>query len=789
MLKYYFKFALRNFTSNKVIFGGSLLTLCLGALCISLLFSYVYNELTMDDSLQHKDDIYVASIKQTPQSHPDVFDLKSYLKFDFTAHPELTSLSAVQRLPADYIKFSYDQKTFSVDGLGVDSTFLSIFDFPLLRGNHKTALHEPKNVLLTEKLAHKLFGNEDPMGKQIDVQQFEKEKFTVTGILKNPPANSSVQFDFLLTTYRQGSGRMGGTFILAGPDFEKEKFDQKIAQLTEGNERYKESEVKMIPFKEIYFNKGAIKDRGLFSSYGDQKSLQTILIIMLVILIISALNFSNLQIIYANKGVKANAIKRINGAGNRHISKQKIIEIVGLVLVVAVVNTVLYQLLLPKFNNLTQVFLDPPLGLVLLINVLVLVTIALFGMIYPLLVTARIPLIKGLSNQSFMASQLKGRRAIIVLQYTLTFILLISSIMVVKQLNMMLHKNMGFDTERIVSTQLIGQLPWEEREQAKNNYEVVKNRLTEDPAIVSFTQGYTPLEAMGMDWKVTEGDHKYDTQNSIFINLEYDKVLGLEMVEGRFFERGRDSSRAQQVIINEAAKKYWNITDISANTFWNKSWSGGDYGGGSYEIIGVVKDFNYEHLSSTPKPLIMLYFENMEDRFIVKFENGAEKTGLATVEALFKEQNPNEVFSYTFLKDEVAALYQKEKQLSINYVLFTLIALIISAIGLFTIALYDTQRRVKEIAVRKVNGATVKEVLIMLNKSIVKWIVVAFLIASPIAYLIMQKWLENFAYKAGMSWWIFAAAGGFTLVIALMTVSWRSYKAAMANPVESLRSE
>lgn len=789
MLKHYIKFAFRNFRSNKIIFGGSILTLCLGALCISLLFSYVYNELTMDDSLKNKDKIYVTVLKRTPQSIPSAFDIKTFFRFDYSKHPELESLSSVQRLPEEYIKFTYKKNTFAVNGLGADSTFLDVFDFPLLRGNKITALKVKNNILLTEKLAKKIFGNEDPMGKLISVQTFQKSDYTVTGILKNPTANSSLHFDFVMATYGTGSGRIGGDFILAGADFDKRKFEEKIAHIGDIRDDFKGSEISLIPLNEIYFNKGSFEDYATFSKYGDKKSLNTLFIIMLVILIISALNFSNLQIIHANKGVKSSAIKRINGAGNSHITKQKIVEIMGLVIIVALLNTIVYQLLLPKFNSLTQVFLDPPLKMVLLLNLGVLACIALLGMIYPLLVTIHVPLIKSLKNQSVLVGQLKGRRTIIIVQYTLTFILLISSVVVAKQLQLMLNKDMGFETDNIVSTQIIGQQSWDNRKDAINKYEYIKNSLASNPNIASFTQGNSPLDVYPMDWKVTEGEHKYDSQNSLFVNLDYDKVMGLEVVEGRFFEKDRDTSRSHKVVINEAAKKYWNITDIHQNTFWNKVWSEGYNAGGSYEIIGVVKDFNYEHLSSVPKPLIMQFFEDMDDQFIIKFEKGAEKAGLETVEALFKDQNPNEVFSYSFLKDDVTALYQKEKQLSVNYVLFTLIALIISAIGLFTIALYDTQRRVKEIAVRKVNGAKVREILLMLNKSIVKWIAVAFIIASPIAYIVMQKWLEGFAYKASISWWIFASAGAFTLIIALLTVSWRSYKAATANPVKSLRAE
>lgn len=203
----------------------------------------------------------------------------------------------------------------------------------------------------------------------------------------------------------------------------------------------------------------------------------------------------------------------------------------------------------------------------------------------------------------------------------------------------------------------------------------------------------------------------------------------------------------------------------------------------------MVKDFNYEHLSAKPKPLIMVYFEDPKAEYFIKFHKNKTQEGIQQIEALFKEVNPNQLFKYTFLSDEIATLYQKEKRLSTIYIIFTIIALLISAIGLFTIALYDTQKRIKEIGIRKVNGATTKEIMFILNKDFIKWVIIAFVIASPIAYYAMNNWLENFAYKTPLSLWVFALACVFTLIIALLTVSWQTYKAATQNPVKSLKDE
>ena len=532
---------------------------------------------------------------------------------------------------------------------------------------------------------------------------------------------------------------------------------------------------------------------------------------MLVILIISALNFSNLQIINTNTALKQLAISTVNGAKKQQLLSQKFFEIVLLLVLSVFLITLGYQLVLPIFNAFTQVEIAPPLSKVLLINTAVLSVLISLAFIYPSIIIIRRPLIKSLKPQSFLGTQLVGRKTIAVLQYALTFILLISSIIVVKQLDMMLHQDLGFRNNNIISTKLFSRLPFplqngrdfnnykeeqhiikakmaayeSKKAKKKSNYQYVKNELASSSAIVNFAQGYSPLKPFETPWKHKNSENEYSSENLLSINFNYEKVFDLEIIEGRFFDFEIDKSRGKQLVINEAAKKFWNITDISQSFLLNKYWDETD----GYEIIGMVKDFNYEHLSAKPKPLLMTFWDDIDENFIIQFQEGQIQEGLQLVEALFNKVNPNQVFKYTFLSDEIEALYQKEKRLSTIYIVFTIIALLISAIGLFTIALYDTQRRVKEIGIRKVNGATIKEIMYMLNKDFIKWVAIAFVIACPIAYYAMSKWLENFAYKTTLSWWVFALAGVFTLVIALLTVSWQTYRAATSNPVEALRDE
>lgn len=329
-------------------------------------------------------------------------------------------------------------------------------------------------------------------------------------------------------------------------------------------------------------------------------------------------------------------------------------------------------------------------------------------------------------------------------------------------------------------------------EKAESNFQYINNALANQSFIKNFSQGLSPISPFEMPWKTNTIENEYSTQNSLVVTPEYLNLFGLKVVEGRFFEKGRDKSRGNQVIINQAAKKFWNIDDITTTRILNKYWSMSMFDGESdagYQIIGVVKDFNSEHLSVSPQPIVMLYFDDMDADFFIELEPGSEQAGITFIQDLLKKLNPGEPVHYTFFSDEIEALYQKEKRLSEIYILFTVVAFLISATGLFAIALYDTRKRTKEIGIRKVNGAKISEILILLNRDFVKWVAIAFVIATPIAWYAMHKWLENFAYKTELSWWIFALAGLLALGVALVTVSWQSWRAAARNPVEALRYE
>jgi putative ABC transport system permease protein len=738
----------------------------------------------------------MLTIQQSPESEIGIIDAKEFFGFDYKEYPGIENIATVKKYKKGEMQFQYDETILSPEGIVADSTLFEIFDFKLKSGNIKTVLHEPDAIVISEKLANQLFGNEEPLGKMVKVNSRNEMFYTVKAITETTPSNSSITFDFIIPSHSGGYNRSGGNFIMVNSNFNKTDFVNKIKDLGHKHEQFTDSHMDVIALNDVYFNESGNNFKGIFSKFGNTKNIRILFAIILVVFIITMLNFSNLQIININSSIKNVGINKISGARITQILFQKVTELFVLIFFSALLVSATFIIVLPYFNRLVGVELSPDFGQVFLLSLITLVLLITSAMIYPVIVINRISATNSLKNQILPGNRLAGRNIVATAQFTLSLILLIASIVVVKQLNLMLNQDLGFSSGNIIRAQLVHKTVFKETQEERmtekqkqlENYEYVKNELTAQSFINNYSQGQSPLNPFTMPWKVNDGVKDYTTVNGLSVTPEYLKLFELTITEGRFFERERDKSRGNQVVINEAAKKFWNIEDISQSKILNKYWSIRDNKDG-FEIIGVIKDFNSEHLSVKPQPLVMVYFDDIEAEFFIQFEEGASQQGIQFVQNLFNKVNTGESFSYTFLSDDIEAMYQKEKRLSEIYILFTIIAFAISSIGLFAISLYDTRRRTKEIGIRKVNGATVSEILTMLNKDFVKWVTIAFVIATPIAYYAMHKWLENFAYKTELSWWIFALAGLLALGIALLTVSWQSWRAATRNPVEALRYE
>jgi putative ABC transport system permease protein len=794
MIRYYIKYAFRNFSSKLSVSLGSLLTIVLGTVCISLLFTYVYNELTMDKFHSRSGDIYITVNRSNEGGEWRPLEADAFFKFDYRNYPELEGLTSIKKYGGGDLRIRYNNLTYFPEGIVTDSAFFKIFDFSLIRGHQERLLKDPDGILITEKFARQLFGENDPIGKSVKVILREEIEYTVKGILENPPSNSSINFDFILPDHSDPNvfSRMGVNFILAEENFNPIAFTEKIKHIGDSHPQFKNSETGIFPFDDFYFLKEILqKKQAGIDKTGDMQNIYILAVMMGIVLIISILNFSNLQVIGTNSFIKQSTITTIYGAEERHLILQKVVEVMLLSIIALVIATGIYHLILPGFNRLVEVDLAPSLSQNFLINLGVILIISLLALIYPVIIFFRLSLSHSLKYQALGEGLILGKRAVVIVQYTLAFVLLMAATVVTRQLHLMLDKDLGFNSSNVIRTKLIYELPMaknredaeKKRYELQQNLQYIRNQLANRTEILNFAQGRSVLDEYQMDWKPESADQQFASVNLQLVTPGYEKVHDFQLTEGRFFERHRDFSRSSKVVINEAARRLWQIDDINKADLSSSSWGGG------FEIIGVVKDFNYQHLSLKPEPIVMVYFEDASSDFLIRYQEGKLEDLLSYLKQLYYKLNPDQAFKYSLLEDEIQALYKKEKQQSTIYIIFTVVALFVSATGLFAVALYDTQKRVKEIGIRKVNGATIKEIIVLLNGDFLRWVLLSFVIACPVTYYLMDKWLENFAYKTTLEWWMFALAGVITICVALVTVSGLSYRAAITNPVHVLKDE
>ncbi|MFI2742478.1 ABC transporter permease [Zhouia sp. PK063] len=809
MLTHYIKLSLKNFYKNKVVFIGSLFTLCLGGLCCAIVFSYVLNEITIDSkALKDKANTYIF-VQEGVRQH----DFGFYQFDNKNKYPEIEAYCYVGKINRGEIKLRSRNNIYNPQGLWVDSTFFKIFDYKLLRGNKQTILENPQNIILTESYAKKLFGNESAVGKHIILENYYKRNFTVSGIVENPTSNSSLQFDFIVgkspMTYYLGAGyvllyKNVNTFLfkekikdLLRVELKKLRKEYEINKPKTGND----GDVSIISIDQLYFKKIPIQTNTFFSRQGNLKTIYTLCIIIIVSLIISLLNLINLQIVNTNKQIKNFVVHRLNGATSKNLFSQRLTEFCMYAILSVAIIACVFPEILEMFNTHMNLKLNLSTFQMLCVISLMVFILLFISFIYPFIIAIKRSKIKSLKEKNFFGGELIGRKKIIILQYTLAFILLISSIIVIKQLYTLLHTSLGYEYKNTISVEFKLPASLEPNEHQYNNLSTsiedeiayskkmfafenyVDHELRKSPYILEVTKGQSFLDIHEALFSLKEKNKGTQLVNAVNVDKTALKVYNFKLLEGHFFEASAEFKKEENIVINEAAMKYFNFKNIAdAHIYQNLN-----NREANLTVIGVIKDFNYQKLSVKPKPLI-LFNHGGKYRFI-KFKEGKIKEGLAYVKKVFKENNPDEVFKYTILSNEIAQQYNEEKKLSTVYTSFTILTLFISAMGLFTIALYDTQRRKKEIGIRKVNGANTNEIIKMFNADFLKSVIVAFLIACPIAYSVMYYWLQNFAYKTILSWWLFVFTGLIVFVIAILTVSWQSYVAATVNPSKVLKDE
>jgi putative ABC transport system permease protein len=461
MLRYFIKLAIRKFQSNRVVFTGSIITVSIGALCISLLFSYVYNELTMDGFHKHEKEIYMIVCQASPKSRYDPIEASLFFKFNYKDYPELENLVSLKKYPKGDLKVSYGESVFSPEVLIADSTFFSVFDFNLLTGNKKTILSHPGNALITEDYALKVFGDKNPIGQEIKVTASDIKTYTINGIIERLPSNSSITFDLILPNQFNTYDRMGADFLLVNKKFNKEAFVRKIENIGHSHPQFTESKLGVVAFNDIYFNKSLNNPNySIFTHFGDKKNIYVLLVIMIIIMTITVLNFTGLQVIMINANVKNIGMSKLMGLGSRGFVMQKAVEIMLLISLSTFIITFAYVAVLPYFNSLAQSMLSPSLWKILTLNLAIIATLFAFAIIYPVVIALKVPISESLKGKIFSGSFLLSQKSIVTIQYALTITLIIDFLVIFKQLSLMLNKDLGFDSENAIRVKMFQRLPF-----------------------------------------------------------------------------------------------------------------------------------------------------------------------------------------------------------------------------------------------------------------------------------------------------------------------------------------
>lgn len=769
----------RVFKGPRLMTLGFVATLLLGVLSVSMMVVYVVGLWTMDEGFSHKDNLYMMAFRQSSESPAVGNQASAFINLRYQDFPGIEAVTFVYALNPNKDTVKISGKYVKSVVMVADSQFFKVFDIELFVGNKDLALAKPHTAVLAERFAHQVFGKANPLGETVQVGS---KVYEVVGVSKTLSTRSSLDYDMLVSApadNRSSSylyGNEGVEFLLTNNGFDRELFDDYLAKVSKTLQLTMDGSVSMVPFKDAYAKMNRHGSYGLnytlVSRQDEREKAYLLVSILLVVLLISLLNFGTLQRLQCLTHVKSIRVRQIVGATLRDVTRLYTRESLVLFILVDLVAIVLFKALMPLFNQVLVFKLYPTW---LETGWSVTAVLCLFFAIGWLVrqYTLRSVFVAGQVSAGFYKKGWWVRRSVLVVQCLLSVVLINLSLVVWLQVNRLLNKDIGVDADGVVRTNL----PYWTYEDLKVN-----------PYVEAYSAGDSPFEASIATFHVVGQDNTVTPVYGMMVEPGYLETFGLELTQGRFFDdtheiRPHDYAR---LVINEAAQKIWHLDNLADKRI---SWR---YGVDEmpYEVVGVVKDFNYQHLSVQPKPLIMMYISCMGFDVFVRFKKGMESEGLTSLKALYEKANrSDDVFRYAYVSDEREAMYREEKQLGWLCVCFTLVGLMITAIGLFVLVYHDTQQRVKEIGIRKVNGAPIASIMWLLLANLLKSMGLALVLATPLAWMLMNRWLSSFAYKIPLNAWIFILSGLIALVIALLTVGTLSWKAATNNPVESLRNE
>ena len=799
---------MRYLLKNKLYSFINIFGLALGIASFILIMLYVNYEHSYD-TFEGSENVQRVYMDYTEEGVFVPGDAQTYnlsgptLKEAFPEIKEYVRLSHI-----DHVTFKFNNTSISeAKGSLADASVFDVLGYSLLKGDINSALKEPYTVLLTESLSKKIFGDEDPTGKSLTVLFRGETLFKVGGVYKDKGENTHMKNDFLITfntllTWEgypdnpepNWSGNNLYTYIKLDQNTDVGLFKKKVMDF----------KVEALPYER--HNIEALEDIHLYSdkpyeaaANGSASRVNFLLAIALIIIVLSWLNYVNLSTAKSLERAKETGIRKVAGAQKLQIILQSLLESLLLNSVAIAIAILVALIVLPLFNNYIDKELT--LGLSNFKDFLPILAFILLGTIvsgiYPAFVSSNYTPVKALKGKvGNSGSGLVIRKGLIIGQFLATIILLVGTIVVTKQIKFLQDQPIGANLSQVIS--LNGKIIDDSRDSLlRMDFQTLETELKKLPFVQNIALAQTfpggDYNNLNSGVGITFPDGTRDDKRIWYhyaVQPNYFEVMDMEFLAGGPF-RENSEGNSQSIVMNERFIKHMGIGH--AEDVIGKAVKFGEQDGEDWVITGVIKDYHHFGLKTAIEPMLFRH-NTPRSNLLVKIDEKVLSTSglsraISQLENTWKEISPESTFDYSFLDQNFEAQYNEDKAFGSAFQIFTVLAILIASMGLFGLTSYTILQRKKEIGIRKVNGATITQILSLLNQDFVKWVGLAFVIAVPISWFAMNKWLEGFAYKTSMSWWVFALAGIIALAIALLTVSWQSFRAAMMNPVEVLRDE
>jgi len=807
MFKNYMKITLRNIRRHKGYSFINIAGLVLGFTVVILITIYIRYEFSYDRFHENSDSIYRVISKSKEARSGSLW---------WNATPGLLKSTLLEECPGveNAARLCLWKSIINLRGLFsngklsdfesaiylVDPEFLEIFSFPLVKGDPKTALTDPFSILLTREMAEKYFGSEDPVGKVLNADKTYDYK--ITGVLENIPANSHVHFNFLIsfsTVYAFPEGKEGRveaweshnyiTYLQLTEDADPKKVQARMHDIVKSHKERYTNNFFLDPITRIHLHSNINLD---LEANSDIRIIYLMSAVAIFILLIACFNYMNLSTARSALRCKEVGIRKVVGANRKNLIYQFIGESLFLAILALGFALLLVKLLLPAFSRFVDrdlhlsLFSENP-ALILLISGITLAVGFTAGSYPALFLSGFRP--THVLRRTFPFDSRKSfrfRNVLVVLQFTISIGLIICTLIIHSQLDYIKKKDLGFKKDHIVAVRMQDQ-------RLRQNYEPLLQAFKQQPKILDATVcenlPYAISGGGGNDWEGKEPDVTYPTFYNTFVGYNFLDFYGIELVAGRNFSKLHLTDE-NAYIVNETAVKTMGIENPVGKRF--KDWKG--WG----TIIGVVKDFHFASLKLEVKPMVMsLIYKGDEDYmntyatvnyFSLRIGTEDVQGTLKLIEATYKKFT-DYPFSFSFLDERIDRMYRSEQKLGQSFITFSMMAVFIACLGLFGLASFTAEQKTKEIGIRRILGASIPGVVVLQIRIFFKWLILSSLIACPVAYIIMNRWMQDFAYRADIRIWFFAAAPLIAAMIALFTVSFQSVKAAVANPVDSLRYE